>query len=130
MKAIETGAVTTLIMVGTDYPTADDRWKAALDKARAVVVFSSNWDVSAERADLVIPLASWAEQDGTFVNTQGRMQRIHRALTPIHGRKSAVEAAAFTADAIGAGASFGSLRTWTAAFNALKIHEPPPRRQG
>ncbi|MCK6546994.1 2Fe-2S iron-sulfur cluster-binding protein [Myxococcota bacterium] len=121
MKAIETGAVTTLIMVGTDYPNADDRWKAALDKARAIVAFSSNWDASAERADLVIPLASWAEQDGTFVNTQGRMQRIHRALMPIHGRKSAVEAAAFVADAVGAGPSW-TLRTWTAAFNALKKH--------
>lgn len=119
VKGLESGRVTTLIMVGTDTPIVDDRWRSALDKARAVVAFASNWDESNRRADLVIPLATYAEQDGTFVNVQGRMQRLHRALKPISGRKSAVEGAAFVADAVGAGNQW-ALRTWTAAFNALK----------
>jgi NADH-quinone oxidoreductase subunit G len=121
LKGLESGRVTTLIMVGTDYPNPDQRWKSALDRARAVVAFSSNWDESARLADLVIPLASYAEQDGTFVNVQGRMQRINRALRPINGRKSAVEAAAFVADAVGAGSTW-TLRSWVSAFNALKKH--------
>jgi NADH-quinone oxidoreductase subunit G len=121
LKGMESGRVTTLIMVGTDYPNPDERWRAALDKARAVVAFSQNWDESARLADLVIPLASYAEQDGTFVNAQGRIQRIHRALRPINGRKSAVEAAAFVADAVGAGTTW-TLRSWVSAFNALKKH--------
>lgn len=118
-RALENGSVSTLIMVGTDYPNPDQRWKAALDKAKAVVAFSTSWDESARMADLVIPLASWAEQDGTFVNVQGRMQRIHRALQPLGNRKNAVEAAVMVADALGAGSTW-TIRNWTQSFNALK----------
>jgi NADH-quinone oxidoreductase subunit G len=120
LKGLETGRVSTLIMVGSDHPNPDQRWKAALEKAR-VLAFSSSWDESSRQARLVIPLASYAEQDGTFVNAQGRMQRIHRALRPIANRKSAVEAASFVADAVGAQSAW-TLRGWTQAFNALKKH--------
>lgn len=117
-KALLERSVKTLIMAGTDYPESDPSWTAALSEA-TVVAFTSNWDASAEQADLIIPLASFAEQDGTFVNVQGRMQRVTRALRPINGRKTAVEAATFAAEALGAGADW-SMRNWVTAFNELK----------
>ncbi len=33
-------------------------------------------------ADVFLPAASWAEKDGTFTNTDRRVQRVRRALTP------------------------------------------------
>src|SRR5262245_46773442 len=43
-KALENGSVSTLIMVGSDYPLPGERWKKALDKAKRVIAFSTNWD--------------------------------------------------------------------------------------
>jgi formate dehydrogenase alpha subunit len=33
-------------------------------------------------ADVFLPAASWAEKDGTFTNTDRRVQRVHKALEP------------------------------------------------
>jgi len=37
---------------------------------------------SAAFADVFLPSASWAEKDGTFTNTDRRVQRVHQALPP------------------------------------------------
>jgi NADH-quinone oxidoreductase subunit G len=38
-------------------------------------------------ADVVLPAASWAEVDGTFTNNAGNVQRVRKALEPIHQSK-------------------------------------------
>lgn len=38
---------------------------------------------TAQLADVVLPAASFAEKDGTFTNTERRIQRIRKAITPI-----------------------------------------------
>jgi predicted molibdopterin-dependent oxidoreductase YjgC len=105
-------------MVGTDVPKADAEWLSLVSKAQ-VVALASNWDETARAATLVLPMASYAEQDGTFVNVDNHMQRIHRALQPIKGRKGTVESAAFMAAALGTGATW-SIHNWVTAFNKLK----------
>ena len=121
-RGLQEKRVRALIMVGGDYAAAEagdvSAWTAALAESK-VVCFASNWTDSARAASLVLPLASYAEQDGTFVNAQGRMQRIHRALKPLGGRKTAIEAATFTAEALGAGARW-RIRDFAAAFAELK----------
>ena len=119
LRAMEDGTVKTLVMVGTDFPDPGEKWLGALDKADCVLAFASNWDDTAKKADLIIPMATYAEQDGTFVNVNGRMQRVNRALDPIDGRKGTVEAAAMTAAALGAGGSW-HINNWVTAFNQLK----------
>lgn len=119
-KALEKGQVKTLLMAGSDYPAPDEAWQEALGNA-TVVAWSSNWDDSSLAADLVLPLASFAEQDGTFVNFQGRLQRVGRAIRPINNRRPAVDAATYTADALGAGADW-TIRNWITAFNELEKH--------
>ena len=37
---------------------------------------------TAELADVVLPAASFAEKDGTFTNTERRVQRVRRAVRP------------------------------------------------
>lgn len=39
---------------------------------------------TAQKADVVFPAASWAERDGTFTNTERRVQYFARALEPTH----------------------------------------------
>ena len=35
-----------------------------------------------ERADLILPSAIWSEQSGSLTNTEGRVQKVNRALKP------------------------------------------------
>ncbi len=120
LRALQQGAVKTLVLAGTDYPEPNEAWLKALTEAEAVLAFASNWDETARAADLVIPMATYAEQDGTFVNVDGRMQRVNRAIKPVKGRKGTVEAAALTAAALGAGADW-KIHNWTTAFHSLKV---------
>jgi NADH-quinone oxidoreductase subunit G len=118
-KSLEKGAVKTLLMVGSEHPSHDEAWLKALSGVK-VIAFASNWDPTSRQADLVLPLASFAEQDGTFVNFQARMQRVNKALKPIGARLPAVEAASLVASALGAkGWKIGN---WITAFNELKKH--------
>ncbi len=43
---------------------------------------------TAELADVILPGASFAEKDGTFTNTERRVQRVNRAIKPIANAKA------------------------------------------
>lgn len=47
-----------------------------------VVWFASNRGAKADWADIVIPKPTFAEQDGTFINRQNRLQRARQAFEP------------------------------------------------
>ncbi|NJK88219.1 MAG: molybdopterin-dependent oxidoreductase [Myxococcales bacterium] len=121
-RVLSTGRVETLLMLGTDHPTNDDAWLETVE-ASEVIAFTSNWDPTALRARIVLPMTSFAEQDGTWINVQGRLQRIQRAIRPINGRKSEVEAVHWIAQMVAPNAEW-SLRNWLNAFNALKKRVP------
>jgi NADH-quinone oxidoreductase subunit G len=55
---------------------------AALRSLGTSVAFASNRGPLEEVAQIVIPVASWAEMDGTFVNAKGMAQRFVRAIQP------------------------------------------------
>ena len=44
-----------------------------------VVYIGHHGDKGAHRADVVLPAAAYTEKDGTYVNTEGRVQRALRA---------------------------------------------------
>jgi len=75
-----------LYIVGENPAVSDadsGQTKKALKKAFLVVqdIFLSE---TAEYADVVLPAASYAEKDGTFVNSERRVQRVHQAV-PVKG---------------------------------------------
>lgn len=43
---------------------------------------------TAQKADVVLPAASWAERDGTFTNTERRVQYFTRALEPMQNARA------------------------------------------
>ena len=47
-----------------------------------VIYQGHHGDAGAERADVVLPGAAYTEKDATYVNTEGRVQRTHRAVFP------------------------------------------------
>jgi len=121
-RALADGQVRTMLMLGTDHPETSPAWLDAVEKA-TVVAFTTNWDETALRANLVLPMASFAEQDGTWVNVQRRLQRVQRAIKPVNGRKAEVDAATFVAGALGV-ASDWPLNNWLNAFKTLQKRVP------
>jgi len=56
--------------------------KKALEQLDTLVVQDIFLTETAELADVVFPAASFAEKDGTFTNTERRVQRVRRAVPP------------------------------------------------
>ena len=54
----------------------------AMDKLEFLVVQDIFLNETAAKADVVLPAASFAEKNGTFVNTERRVQRVRRVIDP------------------------------------------------
>ena len=61
--------------------------KAALKKIDFLVSQDIFLSETAQFADVVLPAASFAEKDGTYTNTERRIQRIRKAIEPISKSK-------------------------------------------
>jgi NADH-quinone oxidoreductase subunit G len=59
--------------------TAADQIALAISEASAIVVISTTVPGWASRADVVLPIANMAEEEGTFTNLRGRVQRYLQA---------------------------------------------------
>lgn len=60
--------------------------RSGLDKLEFLVVQELFLTETAEYADVVLPAASFAETDGTFTNTERRVQRVRKAIEPLPGK--------------------------------------------
>jgi predicted molibdopterin-dependent oxidoreductase YjgC len=56
-------------------------------KIKFLVVQSSHLDENSERADVILPAASFAETDGISVNVEGRIQMSQRVIDPLGDAK-------------------------------------------
>jgi NADH-quinone oxidoreductase subunit G len=59
-----------------------DQVDAFFSKCRQVVVLDILHNRTTENADVLIPVASFAEGDGTFINNEGRAQRSYQVFMP------------------------------------------------
>jgi NADH-quinone oxidoreductase subunit G len=77
--ALESGELSGLILFGAD-PLRDfpdtPAWDAALTAADFVVSFSMHENATTAKADVVFPLETHAEKDGTVTHPDGRLQRV------------------------------------------------------
>jgi len=60
-----------------------DHIKESLEALEFLVVQDIFLTETAQLADVVLPAASFAEKDGTFTNTERRVQRIRKAIDPV-----------------------------------------------
>jgi formate dehydrogenase alpha subunit len=83
--AVEEGRVRALIMMGENPALSDpnlNRTRQALDKVEFLVCEDVFLSETAEFADVVFPAFCFAEKDGTFTNTERRVQRVRKAVNP------------------------------------------------
>jgi predicted molibdopterin-dependent oxidoreductase YjgC len=69
------------LALGDDFSTP--RLQDSLKSAPYLIVQASYADPLTESADVVLPVEMWAEQEGHFVNLEGRLQKVNRALTSL-----------------------------------------------
>jgi NADH-quinone oxidoreductase subunit G len=78
-SALESGELTGLILFGCD-PLRDfpdtKAWETALTAADFLVTFSMHENATTAKADVVLPLETHAEKDGTVTHPDGRLQRV------------------------------------------------------
>jgi predicted molibdopterin-dependent oxidoreductase YjgC len=71
-----------LLIVSGDEAAANPDVRALAERATRVLAISMFRTPVAGWADLVLPGTSYLERDGTYVNLEGRLQRLRRAVIP------------------------------------------------
>ncbi|QGG48595.1 formate dehydrogenase subunit alpha [Heliorestis convoluta] len=83
--AVYNGQIKALYIVGENPSLSEPNGKhvkEGFDKIDFLVVQDIFLTETAEQADVVLPAVSFAEKDGTFTNTERKIQRVHRAVSP------------------------------------------------
>ena len=88
--AVHEGRIKAIYLVGENPVLSDpdsNHIREALEKLEFLVVQDIFLTETARMADVVLPAASFAEKDGTFVNTERRVQRVRQAIEPVGNSK-------------------------------------------
>jgi NADH-quinone oxidoreductase subunit G len=71
-----------LLVISGDEAAADPNVRAMAEQAESVLALAMFRRLVTPLADLVLPGTSYLERDGTYVNLEGRLQRLRRAAIP------------------------------------------------
>ena len=71
-----------LLIVSGDEAAADPAVRALAESAERVLAITMYHGLAVGWADLVLPATSYLERDGSFVNLEGRVQRLRRSVIP------------------------------------------------
>jgi NADH-quinone oxidoreductase subunit G len=101
---LEAGILTALLVVG------EANALGPLDSLQTLVVLASHKGPPVAAAQVALPLAMWAEVDGSFTNRQAKVQRLHAAVAPAGQSRPGWEIAAWLGRALGAGWTYANAK--------------------
>lgn len=86
LAALTSGAADAVVVLENDLYTrvAASKVDAALAAAKVIIVADHQRTATSERAQLLLPAASFAEGDGTLVSQEGRAQRFFQVFDPAY----------------------------------------------
>jgi formate dehydrogenase major subunit len=99
------GKLKSLYLVGEDLGLVDANanfTSAALSNLEFFVIQDLFFSETAKFADVVLPASPSLEKEGTFTNTERRIQRLYQVMPPLKGSKPDWEAIQMVAQALGA----------------------------
>jgi formate dehydrogenase major subunit len=105
IEAIHDGKLHALYVKGEDTITSDSNANdvgEAFRKLKFFIVQDINFSETCRYADLVLPASPSLEKEGTFVNTERRIQRLYKALDPLGDSKPDWEILQLIAQRMGA----------------------------
>lgn len=120
--AAEEGKIRAMYIVGENPVLSDpdaNHVVHALEKLDFLVVQDIFLTETAQLADVVLPAASFAEKDGTFSNTERRVQRVRKAVEPPGQAKADWEIVCMLAKAMGYEMSYASPKEIMEEINRL-----------
>jgi formate dehydrogenase alpha subunit len=85
LKAAEEGQVRCLYVIGENPMVSDpdlNHVRYSLQQTEFIVVQDLFFTETGQFADVILPATSFAEKEGTFTNTERRVQRVRKALDP------------------------------------------------
>ena len=83
LKGLGTGQVRALYVIGENPMTSDpdlNHVREAMTNSEFIVLQEIFFSETAQYTDVVFPAASFVEKEGTFTNTERRIQRVRRAV--------------------------------------------------
>jgi len=80
IKAIQEKKIKALYIIEDDILTSFPELESEIAALDLLIVHASNKNKTSAYADIIFPAATYAEKNGTFVNFQGRVQRIRPAV--------------------------------------------------
>ena len=86
MKEAEEGKLKAMYVVGENPLLSEPdlrHAREAMENLKFLVVQDIFLHETAEIADVVLPATSFAEKDGTFTNSERRVQRVRKAIEPV-----------------------------------------------
>ena len=107
------------VLIGGSLP---EEFTAQLAEKEFIAVQELFETSTTEHADVVFPAASFAEVDGTFTNNSGFVQRVRRAIDPLHQSKPDWMITALIARELGVDFGFGLAAT--AVFKSIADSVP------
>jgi formate dehydrogenase major subunit len=105
IEAIYQGKLKSLYIKGEDTITSDSNANyvgEALRQLEFLIVQDINFSETCAYADLVLPACPSLEKEGTYVNTERRIQRLYKALEPLGHAKADWEIIQLIANKLGA----------------------------
>jgi formate dehydrogenase major subunit/formate dehydrogenase alpha subunit len=111
IEAAARGEIKGMYIMGENPVLSDpdaDHVVHALEKLDFLVVQDIFLSETARLADVVLPAASFAEKDGTFTNTERRVQRVRKAIEPVGEAKPDWQIICLVATAMGYPMQYGS----------------------
>ncbi len=111
MRSVDAGEIRAMYIMGENPVLSDpdqQHIEETLGKLDFLVVQDIFLTETAEYADVVLPAAATMEKDGTFTNTERRIQRVRQALAPKGEALPDWQIVQLIANRLGAGWSYGS----------------------
>jgi formate dehydrogenase major subunit len=109
IHAVHEGKLKSIYLKGEDTITSDANANdvgRALSDLEFLVVQDVNFSCTARYADVVLPASPSLEKEGTFTNTERRIQRLYRVMEPLGESKPDWEIIQLIANRLGAGWSY------------------------
>ena len=85
LKGLDAGSVRGLYVIGENPMTSDpdlNHVREAMTKCEFFVLQEIFYSETGQFADVIFPAASFVEKEGTFTNTERRIQRVRKAVPP------------------------------------------------